>query len=90
MLKYKPFKKYLVSSFEIENLVLSISFKRDWESILILLPISSTSIIGKSSFGRQPKENLELPDLKVRNFPLLEMTSSSLLSGSFLIISYIV
>ena len=49
---------------------------------------SSISIIGKSSFGRQLKENLDLPDLIEKIFPSFETNSTSLESGSFLIISY--
>ena len=38
ILKYKPFKKYLVSSFDIANFVLSINLKIIFEFIVIVLP----------------------------------------------------
>ena len=88
ILKYKPFKKYLVSSFDIANLVLSINLNRVWEFMLIFIPLLSLSIIGKSSFGRQARENLEPLALKVKIFPLLEIISTSLSSSNFLTTSY--
>ena len=87
-LKYKPFKKYLVSSFDIENLVLSINLNNTLEFNVILNPLLSVSIIGKSYLGRQAKENLEPSALNVNNLPLLEIISISLLSSTFLTMSY--
>ena len=88
MLKYKPLRKYLVSSFEIANLVLSISFKKTFDPIFILIPSVFCSIIGKSSLGRLDRENLEPLALRVRIFPSFESTSTSLSSSNFLTMSY--
>ena len=61
ILKYRPFRKYLVSSFEIANLVLLIKSKIMLAFILSLFPLLiSASIIGNSSFGKQGSENFEL------------------------------
>ena len=87
-LKYKPLRKYLVSSFEIANFVLSINLKRIWELIFRVVPSFSVSIIGKSSFGKDAKENLDPFALRVNNFPLFEIISISQSSSSFLTISY--
>ena len=87
-MKYKPFKKYLVSSLEIANLVFSIKLSNSWESILSSDFKLSTSIIGNSSLGKHPKENLDLPDLIEKILPSLEINSISLSSDNFLIMSY--
>ena len=90
ILKYNPFKKYLVSSFDMANLVLSISLNKTWEFNFIFIPSVCWSIIGKSSFGRQDNENLDPLALNVNILPLFDITSTSLLSSSFLTISYII
>ena len=89
ILKYRPLSKYLVSSFEIANLVLSIKLKIFSALVVTLLPSILDSINGKSSFGKHDKENLETPDLKVNILPSFEIISILLWSWSFLIISYI-
>ena len=50
----------------------------------MLIPSFFCSIIGKSSFGRQDNENLEPLALNVKILPLLDITSTSLLSSYFL------
>ena len=47
ILKYKPFKKYLVSSFEIANLVLSINLNKIFELVEFLAHKKSNKINGK-------------------------------------------
>ena len=84
ILKYNPFKKYLVSSLEIANLVLSNNLKSAFEFILILIPEFFWSIIGKSSFGKHARENLDPSARKVNNFPSLVIISISLFSSIFL------
>ena len=72
ILKYNPFKKYLVSSFDIANLVLFIKFKIAWDLTVIFLELFElVSIRGNSSFGRQDKENFETFDLIVNIFLLI-------------------
>ena len=91
ILKYKPFKKYLVSSLEIANLVLLIRFSKVLGLTFIFVAFEVlVSIIGNSSFGRQDKENFETFDLIVSIFPSFDINSISLVSGNFLIISNII
>ena len=82
-----PLRKYLVSSFDIAKRVFSINFKKIWESIENSKFNFPISIIGNSSFGRHPKENLYFPDLIENILPSFDINSTSLPSGNFLTIS---
>ena len=91
ILKYNPFKKYLVSSFDIANLVLLIKLNIVWDLTVIFFELFVfVSIIGNSSFGKQDKENFDTFDLIVNIFPSLDINSISLVSGNFFIISNII
>ena len=55
--------------------------------MFISISKSLISINGKSFLGKQPKENFDFPDLRLIIFPSLDITSISLVSGNFRIIS---